>query len=34
MTNGQFSITQKQAKNVLEGKISLNEAIKKEKQNK
>lgn len=34
MTNGQFSITQKQAKNVLEGIISLNEAIKKEKQSK
>ena len=31
MTNGQFSITQKQAKDVLEGKLSLDEAIKKEK---
>lgn len=34
MTNGRFSITQTQAKNVLQGKISLNEAIKKEKRNK
>jgi hypothetical protein len=31
MTNGRFSITQQQARNVLEGKMSLQEAIKKEK---
>lgn len=34
MTNGQYSISQKQAKQVLEGKISLNEAINKEKRKK
>ena len=34
MTNGQFSISQRQAKKVLEGKISLNEAIKREKRKK
>jgi len=34
MTNGHFSINQKEAKKVLEGKISLQEAIKKEKRKK
>jgi hypothetical protein len=34
MTDGRFSITQILAKEVLEGKISLNEAINKEKRNK
>jgi len=34
LTNGQFSITQQQARLVLEGKLSLHEAINKEKKSK